>query len=292
MNWKKALIYLLILVGSVPMDSADDSNKATQLIRVSQGLKENYFYLKTIGASVANYGDDTDEILYKRCLQHHIETEILHLQMDLGTAYEELRRTQELTIQLYYRILEANIKRAELDLILLTKRAHNNKKTNTHYYLNMGFREIAVAKKKLMTARNTHPLLFLMKLQDANYSLRSLKQSQKYILRLALLHEGAYESEEENISEFNAMKTEIIRVLPNSTEKYLRYHYDIHFKVYDKEDLFHKIWNNPNLHELANPLEGFESAYVRNPSLPFLPDSPIPQRNIGPENTQSEPSQE
>ncbi len=282
--WKKFLLLLSLLGLSLPMDSADDSNKATQLIRVSQGLKENYFYLKSIGASVANYGNEMDEALYKRCLQHHIETEILHLQMDLGLAYEEMRRTQELTVQLYYRVLDANIKRAEMDLILLAKLAHNRKKKNTQHYLTMGFREVAVAKKKLMTAKNTHPLLFLMKLQDSNYALRSLKQAQKYIVRLALLHEGAYESEEEEINEFEAMKTEIIRVLPNSTEKYLRYHYDIYFRVYDKEDLFERIWNRPDLHELATPLQDFDPAYIRNPTLPYIPDSPVPQRNLDPES--------
>lgn len=238
------------------------------------GLKDNYFYLKTIGPSVANYGTEKDKALYKRCLQHHIETEILHLQMDLGLAYEELRRTQELTILLYYNILEANIQRVEQDLGKLAKLAHNNYKTQTRHYLSMGYRELAVAKRKLLSAKNTHPQLYLMKLQDSNYALRSLKQAEKYIVRLALLHEGVYESEEQDILEFDAMKVEIIRVLPQAADKYLRYHFDIYFKVYDQEDLFEKIWQNPDMHELALPLEDIDPPYIRRPIIP-PPPNPI-----------------
>lgn len=271
--------------GSGNIFSSDESNKATQLIRVSQGLKENYNYLRSIGPSVSNYGDAMDEKLYTRCLQHHIVTEILHLQMDLGKAYEELRKTQELTIQLYYRILDANITRAEQDMIQLTKISSGKRKTNTYHYLQMGFREIAIAKKKLMTARNTHPQLFLMKLQDANYSLRSLKQSQKYIIRLAILHDGSYESEEEDTKEFDKLKMEITRVLQKNPDKYLRYHYDSNFLVYDRKDIFEDVWNNPNLQELANPLEGYDKSYIRNPPLPSKEEN-----NISGNNTQTENS--
>lgn len=237
------------------------------MIRVSQGLKENYKYLKEIGPSVSNHGTEMEKKLYTRCLQHHIETEILHLQMDLGKAYKELRRTQNLTVQLYYKILDENIQRAEIDLIQLTKLSSGKRKTNTYHYLQMGFREIAVAKKKLMTARNTHPQLFLMKLQDASYSLRSIKQAQKYIIRLAILHEGSYESEEEP-GNFADLKSEIERVLPNARNKYLRYHYDSNFLSYDKMDIFQEVWNDPKLAELANPLEGFDKPYIRNPEMP------------------------
>ncbi|MCC5815044.1 MAG: hypothetical protein JJT78_09830 [Leptospira sp.] len=266
------IIFLILEVGTPRfIFSSDESNKATQLIRVSQGLKENYHYLKSIGSSVSNYGDEIDEKLYTRSLQHHIETEILHLQMDLGKAYEELRRTQELTIQLYYRIIEANIKRAEQDLIHLTKVSSGKRKTHSYHYLQMGFREIAIAKAKLTTAKNTHPQLFLMKLQDSSYALRSLKQAQKYIIRLAILHDGVYESEEDDTKEFSKLKMEITRVLSNDLDKYMRYHYDANFTVYDRKDIFEDVWNNPNLHELANPLEGYDKSYIRNPEIPKSP---------------------
>jgi hypothetical protein len=267
------IVFLFILEIGIPrfIFSSNESSKATQLIRVSQGLKENYHYLKSIGSSVSNYGDEVDEKLYTRSLQHHIETEILHLQMDLGKAYEELRRTQELTVQLYYRIIEANIIRAEKDLIHLTKVSSGKRKTHTYHYLQMGFREIAIAKKKLMTAKNAHPQLFLMKLQDSSYALRSLKQAQKYIIRLAILHDGVYETEEDDTKEFSKLKMEITRVLSNDLDKYMRYHYDSNFIVYDKKDIFEDVWNNPNLHELANPLEGFDKSYIRNPDMPKFP---------------------
>lgn len=273
------MVFLGLFWATDPIRSADESNKATQLIRVSQGLKVNYKYLKGIGSSVANYGDEKDAQLYKRCLQHHIETEILHLQMDLGKGFEELRRTQALTIQLYYRILEENIHRAELDMVHLTKISSGKRKPQTYHYLQMGFREIAVAKNKLLTAKNTHPIQFLKKLEDVSYALKSVKQAQKYIIRLAILHEGAYESAEEVSGDFEKIKMEISRILPKQSKKYTRYHYDANFQVYDKPDIFQEVWNNPQLHELANPLDGFDKAYVRNPSLPPIPKNDPENKN-------------
>lgn len=267
---KLASLVLLVFFNHSVFSSAD-SNKATQLIKVSQGLKENIFYLKAIAPSVSNYGDELDEKIFTRALQHQIETEILQLQFDLGLAYSEMRRTQEITIQLYYRILEANIANTEMNLIRLTKLSYGKEKTSSHHYLQMGFREIAVAKQKFITAKNTHPQLYLMKLQDASYALRSIKQAQKYVIQLALLHDGAYESEEDALTDFNALKLEIQRVLTNDLDLYMRFHYDANFQVYDRKNIFEEIWNEPRLHELANPLEGVDASYVRRPTLPEVP---------------------
>jgi hypothetical protein len=266
-NW---IVVFLVLI-TIPRHASDQSNKATQLIKVTMGMKDNYQFLKMIGPSVSNFGDEQDYKIYKRALQHQVETELLQLQMELGTAYEEMRRTQKISLELYYRILDANIDRVEFELIRLTKVANGLEKTQTHHYLQMGFRELAVAKRKLLIARNTHPQLFLIKLQDCSFALKSVKQAQKYIILLGLLHDGEYESEDEKDS-FEAMKMEIQRVFLEKSDKYLRFHYDTNFMTYDNRDLFEEIWNKPDLEELMNPLPGIDDAYIRNPNLPKIPE--------------------
>ncbi|WCL49427.1 adhesin OmpL37 family surface protein [Leptospira sp. GIMC2001] len=253
------------------LSSSDQSNKSTQLIKVTEGMRANYNYLKDIGPSIANFGEPQDEKIYTRALQHQIETELLQLQMDLGKGYSEMRRTQFITLQLYYRIVDAGIKTLEYEMIRLTKLSNNRTKTNTHFYLKLGFREIAVAKMKILLAKNKHPQLYLLKLQDASYALQSLKQCEKYIIRLGLLHDGSYESEEDELESFEALKLEIQRVIPNDTDRYLRYHYDSYFTVYDRRDIFYEVWNDPKLEELAIPLEGVDEAYIRKESYPDIP---------------------
>lgn len=278
-------IGILTILGFEGLSSASESNKATQLIKVAQGLKENDHFLKSIGPSVSHIDDTAIQEVYIRAIRHHIETEILHLQMDLGMAYDELRRTQAITIELHYRVLDANIRQVEGDLLRLTKLSHGNRKTHTKHFLEMGYRELAVAKNKLLTARNTHPQQYLKKLQDSSYALRSLKQAQKYILRLAFLHDASYIADESDPKTFDEWKFEVERILGHNLDYYMRYLYDSHFKVYDKKDIFLETWNDPKLYELANPLVGVDDAYVRRPEIPRFETDPTNPNAPNPDNS-------
>lgn len=275
MSSKRIFIFLVLLFFSWSFSYSNQSNKSTQLIKVTLGMKENYGHLRSISPSVSNFGTESEKILFRRALQHHIETELLQLQMDLGKGFDELRRTQKIMIQLFLKVVESNIDRSENDLIRLTRISNRLEKTNTHHYLSMGFREIAVAKKKVLTAKNSHPLIYINKIRDLSYALQSIKQAQKYVVLLALLHEGEYDSDEETENDFDALKLEIKRVVPKKSDYYIRCHYDNNFKIYDSEDLFETIWNEPNLHELATGIEGVDAAYFRDEDMPEVPNFPL-----------------
>ncbi|MCG9873639.1 MAG: hypothetical protein MH321_02505 [Leptospiraceae bacterium] len=271
MSSQRLFFFLILLCFSWTLSYSNQSNKSTQLIKVTIGMKENYDHLKSISPSVSNFGSDTEKVLFRRALQHHIETELLQLQMDLGKGFDELRRTQKIMIQLFLKVVESNIERTEKDLIRLTRISNRLEKTNTHHYLSMGFREIAVAKKKVLTARNSHPQIYINKIRDLSYALQSVKQAQKYVVLLALLHEGEYDSEEELENNFDVIKLEIQRVIPKNSDYYTRCHYDSNFKVYDSEDAFETIWNEPKLQELSTGIDGVDDAYFRNEDSPEVP---------------------
>ncbi len=271
MKLSKAFIFILFSFLSWSLSYSNQSNKATQLIKVTLGMKENYEHLKSINPSVSTFGTEAEKAIFKRALQHHIETELLQLQMDLGKGFEELRRTQEIMIKLFSKVVEENINRTESDLIRLTKLSYGKEKTNTHHFLSMGFREVAVAKQKLLIARNSHPHLYINKIRDLSYALQTIKQGQKYVVRLALMHEGEYESDQDDLNDFDSLKMEIERVLPGKSEYYLKCHYDNNFQIYSAENLFESIWNDPNLHELAVELKDIDPPYVRLESFPEIP---------------------
>lgn len=128
----------------------------------------------------------------------------------------------------------------------------------------MGYREIAVAKQKLLVGKNIRPYLYLMKLQELAYSLKSLKQAEKYIVLLGLLHDSIDEFDKETRT-FADMVHEVNRIIFNDREKYLRLLFDSHFDSYGSLDYYELIWKQPDLHELATGIPGFDPAYVRNP---------------------------
>ncbi|TGL08191.1 hypothetical protein EHQ43_03880 [Leptospira bouyouniensis] len=262
------LILLLTTLGEMTPDQS--SSKATQLIRVSYGLKDNYEFLRILNSTISNRGTEDQKKYFKRCVQHHIESEILHLQMDLGKSYAELRRTQALLIQLYIHVLEDEIEELEIELGRLARLANGKEKTETKLYLRLGYREIAVAKQKLIVGKNIRPYLYLMKLQELAYSLKSLKQAEKYIVLLGLLHDSIDEFDKESRS-FEAMVNEVIRIIVSDKEKYLRLLYDSHFDSYGTLNYYEQIWKQPDLHELSTGIPNFDPAYFRNPEEAKIP---------------------
>ena len=257
-------ILLLLLLAWTETIPDQSSSKATQLIRVSYGLKDNYEFLKILSSTITNRGTAVQKQYFKRCVQHHIESEILHLQMDLGRSYAELRRTQGLLIHLFVLVLEEEITDLEVELGRLAKLANGKEKTETKLYLRLGYREIAVAKQKFLIGKNTRPYLYLMKLQEFAYALKSLKQAEKFIVMLGLLHDSVDEFNRESRS-FEGLVKEVNRIILNDKEKYLKFLYDSNFDSYSEISYYDGIWKQPDLHELANPIPNYDPAYVRIP---------------------------
>ncbi|TGL60340.1 hypothetical protein EHQ58_07545 [Leptospira ognonensis] len=259
-----ACILLLLMVAFTDSIPDQASSKATQLIRVSYGLKDNFEFLKILSSTISNRGSADQKKYFKRCVQHHIESEILHLQMDLGRSYAELRRTQGLMIQLYILVLDEEVKELDEELGRLARLANGKEKTETKLYLRLGYREIAVAKQRLMIGKNIRPYLYLMKLQEFSFALKSLKQAEKYIVMLGLLHDSIDDFNKE-VRTFEGLVSEIHRIIINDREKYLRFLYDSNFDSFSEVSYYDAVWKQPDLHELAMGIPNFDPAYQRNP---------------------------
>ncbi|BDA80505.1 hypothetical protein LPTSP3_g34350 [Leptospira kobayashii] len=256
--------FILMAIAWTESSPDQSSSKATQLIRVSYGLKDNYEFLRILNSTITNRGTEEQKKYYKRCIQHHIESEILHLQMDLGRSYAELRRTQGLLIRLYILILDEEVEDLEKELSRLARLANGKEKTETKLYLRLGYREIAVAKQRLMVGKNIRPYLYLMKLQELAYSLKSLKQAEKYIVLLGLLHDSIEDFDPEARS-FPGLVAEVNRIIVNDTEKYLKLLYDSQFDSYGATNFYEMVWKQPDMFELAQGIPNFDPSYVRNP---------------------------
>ncbi|GBF51487.1 hypothetical protein LPTSP4_30250 [Leptospira ryugenii] len=268
------VVSILLICFMAWTDSFSDqsSSKATQLIRVSYGLKDNHEYLRILNSTISNRGTEIQKLYYKRCVQHHIESEILHLQMDLGKSYAELRRTQGLLIRLYALILEDEIADLERELGVLAKKANGKEKTETKLYLRLGYREIAIAKQKLLIGKNIRPYLYLMKLHEFGFALKSLKQAEKYIVLLGLLHDSIDDFNKEAKS-LEGLVSEVNRIIFVDREKYLRMLYDSYFDSFEEQSYYDGIWKKPDLHELATGIPNFDPPYARRPDEAKLPTS-------------------
>ncbi|MBE7412757.1 MAG: hypothetical protein L6Q54_01930 [Leptospiraceae bacterium] len=236
------------------------SSSANQ--QVAYGMEENQLILQSINSTVSNFGSDEEKKLYKRCIQHYVESQILYIESDYSKAYQRIRHTQKLLISLYESTLTKNIYMIRMELNRLGSISRGKEKTETIAFLRMGFRDIEEAEQKLIFAKNTRPYLYLLKLREMLFALKILKHSGRFVILLKLLHEADFPA---NINEtdFENLRHEIERVISKDRNKYLTIHSDNFFKVLEGEGIYPNVWMKPDLEELSISMGNIDPAYSR-----------------------------
>lgn len=239
-----------------------DSNRATALLRVERGLKQNEFHLKAINSTISNFGTEEEKALYRRCLQHHIETFTLYLQFDLSHSYDEMRQTQRLLVLLYSSVVNASGQKVRKELDYLSKFALRSPDAEARKHLEMGYREYGASNQKKTIAENTRPYLPGIKTQYLYESLKLLKQSREYVVLLSLKFLSDFEPDLQS-TQFEEIYNEINRAMFSKADQYVRIHFDNHFHIFNSENLYESTWENPGLQELEKALGDIDPASDR-----------------------------
>ncbi|PJZ69856.1 hypothetical protein CH373_10820 [Leptospira perolatii] len=257
------LCFLAVLGTPTNVLNADlDSNRATALLRVERGLKENEFHLKAINSNMSNFGTEEQRALYKRCIQHHVETFTLYLQFDLPHSYDEMRQTQRLLVRLYSDTVETYKTQILRELDYLSKFGLRGKDAEAIHHLEMGYRELGAAQIKKTLADNSRPYLPGIKTQYLYEALKLLKQSRKYVVLLSLKYLSDFQPALES-NEFEEVFSEINRAMFSNADKYSRIHFDNNFKIYNADNLYEATWETPKLEELERAFGEIDPASDR-----------------------------
>ncbi|EMJ90817.1 adhesin OmpL37 family surface protein [Leptospira alstonii] len=261
----KALFGITVcVVLSIPISVSADysSNGATHLVRVERGLKTNEFLIRALNSSISNLGSETDKALYKRIIQHHVETNELYFQFDLEKSYFELKRTQNLLLILYSDLIETSKKTIRGELNSLGQKTIRGTETKPKKHLELAYRELAAAEQKKTIADNTRPYLQPIKLELLYESLKLLKQSRKYVVLLSMEYLSDFPPDPES-EDFLGILNEINRAMFSRKDEFAKIHFDNHFHAYSGENLYDTYWQNPALEELEKPLGDVDAAYLR-----------------------------
>ncbi len=232
------------------------------VLQVAYGVEENQLILKSLDSSISHFGDIEDKAIYKRCLDHYLEFLELNMRRNDDVSYQQLRRTQKLLIPLYDRILSKNIQILKTELNRLGRLSKDKENPNTKAMLRLGFRDLAEADQKLTMARNIRPQLYLLKLREMLFALKILKHSGRFVIALGLVYDAEIRSEIEDFS-FEGINREIENSFVSEREKYLKMHWDNHFKVWNADGIYTTVLNGHSKSDLSNPLPGIDPAYVR-----------------------------
>lgn len=138
----------VVLSGPFSVFADYASNGATHLVRVERGIKTNEFLIQALNSTISNLGSEANKALYKRIIQHHVETNQLYFQFDLEKSYSELKRTQDLLVILYSDVIESSRKTIRGELDSLGQKAIRETETKPKKHLEMAYRELSAAEQK------------------------------------------------------------------------------------------------------------------------------------------------
>nr|WP_244241428.1 hypothetical protein [Leptospira perdikensis] len=218
-------------------------NYANGNLQVAFGAEENYLLVRSLDSSIIHLGSPEEKKEYQEIIDEYLRFKSLHIQGKYGDAYLVVRSTQFKLIQLYDKILTKNLDLIRSELILLGGKSRDKEKTQTRAFLRLALRDVSEAEQKLVMARNTRPLLYLLKLREMLFSLKILKHAGKFVIFLNLLHDGKFMDSIE-FSDFDSIESELIRGFGKGNNKLLALHYDNSFLPFGEESIYESMMTN------------------------------------------------
>ncbi|PJZ83928.1 adhesin OmpL37 family surface protein [Leptospira harrisiae] len=218
-------------------------NYANGNLQVAFGAEENYLLVRSLDSSIIHLGSPEEKQEYREIIDEYLRFKSLHIQGRYGDAYLAVRSTQSKLIKLYDKILTKNITLVRSELESLGRKSRDKEKTQTRAFLRLALRDVSEAEQKLVMARNTRPLLYLLKLREMLFSLKILKHAGKFVVFLNLLHDGKYMDSIEN-SDFDSIESELIRGFGKGTNPLLALHYDNSFLPFGEESIYESMMTN------------------------------------------------
>lgn len=250
-----ALIWAVLF--SLPLLS-----KEKGILPTAYGVEENYLLLQSIDATVSNYGEEEDKLIYKRAVQHYLEFQSLFYKRRYDQAEFSAKRMQRVLVPLYDRLIQRELKKIGTELQLLTVAARGNEKPQTKAFIRLTYRNLKESESKRLTAANSRPYLNLLKLRDYLFSLKIQKQAGKYMVLLGLLHLNDNYPRIETTEFFTIEKMVTLHIPKDKMPEYRLRHWDNALETYEKENCLSLYIKEPNMEDLAKPLLDIDPPYT------------------------------
>ena len=221
------------------------------------GLRLNKQYLALINPFISNYGNEEERLVFRRCVNHYLRTEILFLAYRFNEAYQEVRNTQRLLIQLYEHVLEQGQADVREGLHGYGRQVIFSRNVRARKYLILGMRDLENARLKVLKERNIRPWLFLLKLNELQEALKLVRHANRYYVLLRLEFDSIYPASTEGLTYENTRRL-LASGFPDARETMVLMHDDNYFKIgTSREDLWDRYRNEPDFAVLQRALPGW-----------------------------------
>ncbi|MBE7437172.1 MAG: hypothetical protein HS115_01865 [Spirochaetales bacterium] len=259
----RSFLFLFLLSISSSGSFASEGGNGREVkaqIQAEHGLKKNQEYLTLINPAISNYGTEMEKAVYKRCINLHLQAQILYLAFQFQKAYDHVRRTQELLIKLYVEVIETSRLRVFRELTFFAADVFKDKyNVKANKYMKLGIRDLEVVQAKLINQHNTRPWLYILKLNDLGDALKLVRHASRYAMLLRIMYQSIYRTPvPEQLSYVEGARI-ISSGFPGRQKELLTNHADNYFKIgMESRNLLVQYTETPELAILKEKLPGWD----------------------------------
>lgn len=227
--------------------------------KAEKGLKDNKYFFYFIDSTVSNFGTEQERDIFKKAIQHDILAQFLYMKFRFGESYREIRKSQELLIQLYRSVLKRDLEDTMSLLNGFAGLIAGSDAVKPRHYLHLGYRDKKVAETQMIMADHYRDTLFSMRLYKYVRAIKKAKHGKRYAF-IAYIYGSATIREQLEMKPltFDQVVAHINRLAPEEKkERFLTIHYDNYYRLRDEQSFYDRIWDNPQLQELPEYKEYF-----------------------------------
>ncbi|HOP29903.1 MAG TPA: hypothetical protein PKZ64_10070 [Spirochaetota bacterium] len=253
MTFKKiivpSLLILAVLINPAYSQRTKSSQYAGSQRHAERSLKDSRYFFHFIDPSISNKNIEDEKDMYVEAIRRDILSRTLYLKFSFNSSLIEIKKTQNLLITLFKKVIERDVNEA---LFMLNETAPEIMKTGdprAKKYMSLGYRSAKWAKTVSMMSDNLPPTNYSIRLYEYVKAIKNAKYAKRYAI-IAII-EKRLPPEKKGRINFNKYETvaELIeQYLPDLKERYMKVHTDNFYK--SDSSIYQVISANPELEKL------------------------------------------
>lgn len=244
-----SLLTLLIIVNPAYSQRTKSSQYAGSQRHAERSLKDSRYFFHFIDPSITNKNIEEEKIIYTEAIRRDLLSRTLYLKFSFNASLTEIKKTQNLLITLFKKVIERDVKEALTMLNDTAPEILESGDASAKKYMSLGYRSAKWAKTVSMMSDNLPPTNYSIRIYEYVKAIKNAKYARRYAI-IALI-EKRLPPEKKNRTNYNKYETvqELINLyIPDKKDMYLRIHMDNFYKT--ENSIYDIITANPELKKI------------------------------------------
>ncbi len=243
------LLIFLIVINPAYSQRTKSSQYAGSQRHAERSLKDSMYFFHFIDPSISNRNIEGEKIIYTEAIRRDLLSRTLYLKFSFNSSLIEIKKTQNLLIDLFKMVIERDVKEAFSMLNGEAPEIMQSGDPASKKYLSLGYRSVKSAQTDAMMSDNLQATNYSIRLYEYVKAIKNAKYAKRYAI-IAII-EKRLPPEKKGKTNYNKYPTvaELIETyLPELKEKYLNIHMDNFYKT--ENSIYEIITANPELQKI------------------------------------------